>query len=64
DCDRSFHRAIEAGARSLTEPTDLFWGTRSALIRDPFGYRWAVNQKIEDVSPEELARRAQEFFAS
>ena len=44
DCDRSFHRAIEAGAESLTEPTDLFWGTRSALIKDPFGYRWAVNK--------------------
>jgi PhnB protein len=64
DCDRSFNRAIAAGAESLSEPMDFFWGTRTALIKDPFGYRWAFNQKIEDVSPEELARRAQEFFAS
>ena len=64
DCDRSFDRAIKAGAVSLSEPLDQFWGTRSALIKDPFGYRWSLNQKIEDVSPEELARRAQALFSS
>ena len=62
DCDKSYNRAIKAGAESLGEPINHFWGTRSALIKDPFGYRWSLNQKIEDVSPEDLAKRAQEFF--
>jgi len=48
----------------LSEPKTYFWGTKTALIKDPFGYRWSLNQKVEDVSPEETARRAQEFFSS
>ena len=64
DCQRSYDRAIKAGAESLSEPMNYFWGTRSALIKDPFGYRWSFNQIIENVSPEEIARRAQEFFSS
>lgn len=64
DCEKSYDQAIKAGAESLSEPTDYFWGTKTALIKDPFGYRWAFNQKIEDVSPEELERRAQELFSS
>ena len=64
DCDKSCNRAVKAGAELLSAPQDYFWGTRTAIIKDPFGYRWAFNQKIEDVSPEELARRAQAFFSS
>ena len=64
ECDKSYNRAIEAGAESLGEPINTFWGTRSAMIKDPFGYRWSFSQRIEDVSPEEIARRAQEFFSS
>ena len=63
DCEKSCDRAVKAGAKLLTEPTTYFWGTKSALIKDPFGYRWALNQKIEDVSPEELEKRAKEFFS-
>jgi PhnB protein len=43
---------------------DQFWGARSAIIKDPFGYRWSLIQKTEDVSPEELERRAQAHFSS
>jgi len=64
DCDRSYDRAVKAGADSLSEPTNQFWGTRSAIIKDPFGYRWSFSQKIEDVSPEELEKRAKAFFSS
>jgi PhnB protein len=64
DCDASYNRAIKAGADSLSEPKNQFWGTRSALIKDPFGYRWSFIQKIEDVSPEELERRAQALYSS
>ena len=64
DCDTAYERALRAGAISLSAPENKFWGARSALIRDPFGYRWCLNQMIEEVSPEEMARRAQAFFES
>ena len=64
DCDRSYDRAVKAGADSLSEPKNQFWGTRSAIIKDPFGYRWSFSQKIEEVSPEEIEKRAKAFFSS
>lgn len=64
DCDKAYNRAIRAGAKSLTEPTDQFWGTRSAVIKDPFGYRWSLNQIVEELSPEEIEKRAQALYSS
>lgn len=64
DCDRLYQQAVAAGGESLSAPENTFWGTRSALLKDPFGYRWSFNQKIEDVSPEEMAKRAETYFAS
>jgi PhnB protein len=64
DCDQAYSRAIKAGAESLSEPEDKFWGTRSALIKDPYGYRWSFNQMVEELSPEEMAKRAEVFFKS
>ncbi|MCB1100266.1 MAG: VOC family protein [Verrucomicrobiae bacterium] len=63
DCDQSFARAVEAGATPLNSPQDQFWGKRSAMVRDPFGYRWSFSQHIEDVSPEEMMKRAQAVMA-
>ena len=62
NCDDSFRQAVEAGGEALQQPADQFWGQRSAMIKDPFGYRWCFGQLIEDVSPEELARRTKELF--
>ena len=64
DCDAAFNQATAAGAESLSEPADQFWGMRSAIIKDPFGYRWSFSQKVEDVSPEELEKRAKELAAA
>ena len=64
DCDTAYQRAVEAGAATLSEPADRFWGTRSAVIRDPFGYRWSLNQIIEELTPEEIERRARKLFES
>lgn len=63
DCDKSYERAMEAGATSLNKPRDEFWGSRAAMIRDPFGYRWSFGQKIEDLSLEEIAERAKQLFS-
>ncbi len=64
DCDAAYNQATAAGAKSLSEPMDQFWGMRSAIIKDPFGYRWSFSQKVEDVSPEELEKRTKELFAA
>lgn len=64
DCDASYERALDAGATSLSEPKNQFWGSRSAIVKDPFGYRWSFGQTIEEVSPEELERRARDLFSA
>ena len=59
-CDNAFKKAVEAGGKVLNEPADMFWGTRYAMIQDPFGYRWAVSELVEELTPEEMDRRAKE----
>jgi PhnB protein len=57
DADAVYRRALQAGATSLAEPADQFWGDRTGAVQDPFGNRWWIATRIEDVSPEELGRR-------
>ena len=58
DVDATFERAISEGATSLQPVEDKFYGDRSGQFEDPFGHRWSVATHVEDVSPEEMARRA------
>lgn len=58
DVDACYKRALDAGATSLMEPADQFYGDRSAGVKDAFGNIWFVATHIEEVSPEELSRRA------
>jgi PhnB protein len=60
DVDDVFKRALEAGATSVQDPENHFYGDRVATFDDPFGHRWNVATHIEDVSPEEMERRAAE----
>jgi len=62
DCDAALAVALAAGAEPLMPPADQFWGARNAMVRDPFGYRWSLLQKLEDVAPEEIMRRARALF--
>ena len=57
DTDASYRRGLEAGATSLMEPADQFYGDRSGTLKDPFGHSWHLSTHKEDVSPEELNRR-------
>lgn len=57
DCDRVFRQAVDAGARSLQEPQDMFWGDRFSSIEDPYGHHWNIATAKEKVSPKEMARR-------
>ena len=64
DCDKSYEQAVNAGAEPLSPPQDHFWGMRSAIVKDPYGYRWSFGQLIEAVAPEELAKRAEAYFSA
>ena len=57
DCDAIYKRAMEAGATSIMEPADQFYGDRSAGVKDQFGNRWWIATHKEDLSKEEIARR-------
>ena len=57
DCDAALARAAGAGAEITRPATDQFFGERVAQLRDPFGHRWTLAQRIEAVSPEEMQRR-------
>jgi uncharacterized glyoxalase superfamily protein PhnB len=61
DCDALYNRALKAGATSLVEPADQFYGDRSAGIQDPTGNFWWIATHKEDLSPEEIQKRAAAF---
>jgi PhnB protein len=57
DTDAVYARAIAAGATSIREPADQFYGDRSGGVRDISGNQWWIATHIEDVAPEEMERR-------
>jgi PhnB protein len=59
DVDELFAQAVEAGAKVLRPLADQFYGDRNCKLRDPFGHDWAFATHREDVSPEEMRRRAE-----
>ncbi|HTN56106.1 MAG TPA: VOC family protein, partial [Microbacterium sp.] len=64
DVDDAVARAVEAGAVVREAPADFVSGDRYASIRDPFGVRWTVMSRVEDLSQEESTRRVAEWAAS
>ena len=59
DCDRFYKQALAAGATSVREPADQFYGDRNATVNDSFGNTWSIGTHVEDVSSEEMERRMQ-----
>ncbi len=62
DVDMIFHRAIEFGAKEVMAPMNAFWGDRFSKIRDPFGIHWEIAAHVEDVAPEDMAKRAEKMM--
>lgn len=60
--DEVFKRAIAAGAKELQPVKDQFYGDRSGTLQDPFGHVWTVATHVEDVPPDEMRRRAEDFM--
>jgi PhnB protein len=58
DVDAAYRRAIQAGATSLREPSNQFYGDRTGGVQDASGNQWWIATHIEDVSREEMQRRA------
>ena len=62
DADAAFKRAVDAGAQVRMPLADQFWGDRGGCVGDPEGYSWWISTRKEDLTPEEMRRRAEEFF--
>jgi PhnB protein len=58
DVDAAWERATDAGAEVIYPLADQFYGERGGRLRDPFGHQWMLSSRIEDLTPEEIARRA------
>jgi uncharacterized glyoxalase superfamily protein PhnB len=60
DLEDVYSSALKAGASSIKEPADQFYGDRNAAVKDAFGNAWWIAARYEDVSQEELQKRAKE----
>ena len=63
DTDAAYQRGLAAGATSLQEPADQFYGDRTAGVRDRFGNQWFIGTHIEAMSEEEMTRRNEKYMA-
>jgi len=64
DVDATFKKALGKGATQLRAPENQFYGDRSGQFADPWGHKWSVATHIEDVSPDEMQRRAAAAMSS
>lgn len=62
DVDAVVARAVAAGATLVIPVADQFYGERAGRVQDPFGHQWIVSTHVEDVSPEEMQRRATALY--
>jgi len=63
DVDSLFDRAVKAGAKPTMPLANQFWGDRYGQVVDPFGQRWSVATRVEQLTPQEIEARAREVFA-
>jgi PhnB protein len=64
DVDRTVKNAVAAGSKLIRPVEDQFYGDRTGGIEDPFGHGWYVATHIEDVSPEEMKKRADAMMSA
>jgi PhnB protein len=57
DADKTFKKAVKAGAKVLMPLEDQFWGDRFGRVIDPFGNYWSIATHVENVSPKEMKKR-------
>jgi PhnB protein len=64
DVDSVVQDAVDAGGTITMPIEDMFWGDRFGQVTDPFGHVWQIATHVEDVAPDEMAKRAEEAMAS
>jgi PhnB protein len=64
DVDAITARAVAAGARLLRPLENQFYGDRNAVLEDPFGHRWSIATRIEDISPRQMIARAAKLYGA
>jgi PhnB protein len=57
DADSVFNKAVSLGAKVKKPMADQFYGDRNGTVQDPWGHKWTIATHVEDVAPEEMARR-------
>jgi PhnB protein len=63
DVDKVSRQAVAAGAKELRAVADQFYGDRMGTFQDPFGHVWSIATHVEDVSVDEMQKRAAAAFA-
>ena len=63
DVDSVYDRAIGAGAEPSVRVCDTFWGDRYGQLSDPFGHKWSIATHKEDLTSEEIQKRAEQAFS-
>ncbi|WP_198946411.1 VOC family protein [Pseudofrankia asymbiotica] len=63
DVDAAYAQAVQLGAKGYGEPSTFVTGDRFAAFLDPWGHRWAVMTRVEDVDPAEAQRRVDAWLA-
>jgi PhnB protein len=61
--DKAFDQAVKAGATVVMPVMDMFWGDRHGMLKDPYGHSWGLATHKRDLSPKEMKKAAEEFFA-
>lgn len=59
DVDAVVAKAVAEGAKIKRPVQNQFYGDRTGAVVDPFGHTWHLATHVEDLSPEEIARRAE-----
>ena|SRR5437868_8786004 len=62
NADAVIAKAVSLGAKVTRPAEDMFYGDRSGMIQDPFGYSWCISTHIEDLTPAKVKKRAQALF--
>jgi PhnB protein len=63
DTDATYRQALQAGAKSIMEPADQFYGDRNGGVQDAFGNYWWIGTRVANLSKEELHLRAEAYRA-
>lgn len=63
DADAVFKKAVDAGATAVMPPTDMFWGDRYGMVKDPSGHSWSIATHKRDMTPEQMKKEFEAMMA-